>query len=52
MIKLLYTEEGLEWAVTIWDEFDKDRRERKRVQNEQDRIIEREEKIWGMGDLN
>lgn len=45
----LYTEEGLEWAIKIWDEFARNRR-REREEGGED--IEEMGKIWGMGDLN
>lgn len=51
IVKLLYTEEGMEWALVIWSEFEKDRRERRERQNEQEGRTKNEAKIWGMGDL-
>lgn len=47
---LLYTEEGMEWAIKIWDEFVANRREEREAQEGQGE--EREGKIWGMGNLN
>lgn len=46
---LLYTEEGVEWAVEIWDEFARNRKGERETQ----RVGEdKQEKMWGMGELN
>lgn len=52
MASLLYTEEGIEWTMEIWNEFARERRELKRYQDKRDKVEKREETIWGMGELN
>lgn len=39
----------MEWALVIWNEFEKDRRERREAQIEREGRAVVEEKIWGMG---
>lgn len=45
---LLYTEKGLEWAVKIWDEFARNRRELRTLKEDME---EKLTGIWGMGKL-